>query len=250
MMKNILLKIKNLKKNYHTPKEEIEAIEDFSFDLCKNEFVAIVGPSGCGKSTILSILSGIENMSSGNIKNLNNSSIGYMLQSDNLFEWRTILENCLLGLEINGKLNEENKKYVLSLLETYGLKNFINSYPNNLSGGMRQRVSLIRTLATRPDILLMDEPFSALDYQTRLAVSDDVFNIIKKEKKSVIMVTHDIAEAISMADKVIVLSKRPTKIKKIFDINLSNKSNPINNRKSKEFSYYYDLIWKEIDFHV
>lgn len=250
MMKNIILKIKNLKKNYHTPKEEIEAIEDFSFDLCENEFVAIVGPSGCGKSTILSILSGIENMSSGDIKNLNNSSIGYMLQSDNLFEWRTILENCLLGLEINGKLNEENKKYVLSLLETYGLKDFINSYPSNLSGGMRQRVSLIRTLATRPDILLMDEPFSALDYQTRLAVSDDVFNIIKKEKKSVIMVTHDIAEAISMADKVIVLSKRPTKIKKIFDINLSNKSNPINNRKSKEFSYYYDLIWKEIDFHV
>lgn len=250
MMKNIILKIKNLKKNYHTPKEEIEAIEDFSFDLYENEFVAIVGPSGCGKSTILSILSGIENMSSGGIKNLNNSSIGYMLQSDNLFEWRTILENCLLGLEINGKLNEENKKYVLSLLETYGLKDFINSYPSNLSGGMRQRVSLIRTLATRPDILLMDEPFSALDYQTRLAVSDDVFNIIKKEKKSVIMVTHDIAEAISMADKVIVLSKRPTKIKKIFDINLSNKSNPINNRKSKEFSYYYDLIWKEIDFHV
>lgn len=250
MMKNIIFKIKNLKKNYHTPKEEIEAIEDFSFDLCENEFVAIVGPSGCGKSTILSILSGIENMSSGDIKNLNNSSIGYMLQSDNLFEWRTILENCLLGLEMNGKLNEENKKYVLSLLETYGLKDFINSYPSNLSGGMRQRVSLIRTLATRPDILLMDEPFSALDYQTRLAVSDDVFNIIKKEKKSVIMVTHDIAEAISMADKVIVLSKRPTKIKKIFDINLSNKSNPINNRKSKEFSYYYDLIWKEIDFHV
>ena len=250
MMKNIILKIKNLKKNYHTPKEEIEAIEDFSFDLCENEFVAIVGPSGCGKSTILSILSGIENMSSGDIKNLNNSSIGYMLQSDNLFEWRTILENCLLGLEMNGKLNEENKKYVLSLLETYGLKDFINSYPSNLSGGMRQRVSLIRTLATRPDILLMDEPFSALDYQTRLAVSDDVLNIIKKEKKSVIMVTHDIAEAISMADKVIVLSKRPTKIKKIFDINLSNKSNPINNRKSKEFSYYYDLIWKEIDFHV
>lgn len=250
MMKNIILKIKNLKKNYHTPKEEIEAIEDFSFDLYENEFVAIVGPSGCGKSTILSILSGIENMSSGDIKNLNNSSIGYMLQSDNLFEWRTILENCLLGLEINGNLNEENKKYVLSLLETYGLKDFINSYPSNLSGGMRQRVSLIRTLATRPDILLMDEPFSALDYQTRLAVSDDVFNIIKKEKKSVIMVTHDIAEAISMADKVIVLSKRPTKIKKIFDINLSNKSNPINNRKSKEFSYYYDLIWKEIDFHV
>lgn len=195
MMENTILKIDNLKKIYHTTKTEILAIDNFSLNLHNGEFIAIVGPSGCGKSTILSILSGIETKSDGTIQNINNSNIGYMLQSDNLFEWRTILDNCLLGLEINGNLNEKNKNYVLNLLNTYGLKDFINSYPSNLSGGMRQRVSLIRTLATKPDILLMDEPFSALDYQTRLAVSDDVYNIIKKEKKSVIMVTHDIAEA-------------------------------------------------------
>ena len=163
--------------------------------------------------------------------------------------WKTVLENCLLGLEINKNLTKENKDYVLDLLNTYGLKDFINSYPNTLSGGMRQRVALIRTLATKPDLLLMDEPFSALDYQTRLSVSDDVYQIIKKEKKSAIMVTHDIAEAISMADKIIILSKRPSKIKKVIDIKLTDKSTPINNRKAKEFSYYYDLIWKEID-HV
>ena len=249
-MDDAILKIKNLKKIYHTDKSEILAIDNFSFDLLDGQYIAIVGPSGCGKSSILSILGGIENLSDGSIEIKNDSEIGYMLQSDNLFEWRTILDNCLLGLEIKEELTEENKQYVLNLLETYGLKDFIYAYPNNLSGGMRQRVSLIRTLATRPDILLMDEPYSALDYQTRLAVSDDVYNIIKKEKKAVIMVTHDIAEAVSMADKVIVLSNRPAKIKKIIDINLSNRSTPINNRKAKEFSYYYDLIWKEIDYHV
>lgn len=173
-----------------------------------------------------------------------------MLQNDSLFDFRTILENCLLGLEVKHELNEENKNYVIHLLETYGLKDFINSYPENLSGGMRQRVALIRTLATKPDILFLDEPFSALDYQSRLAVSDDVYNIIKKEKKSAIMVTHDLAEAISMSDKVIVLSERPSKIKNIYDIKLSNKSTPIENRKCKEFSEYYDMIWKDIDFHV
>ena len=250
MMEDVILKIENLRKIYHTPKTEILAIDDFSLDLLDGEFIAIVGPSGCGKSTILSILSGIEKESNGKIENVKKSNIGYMLQSDNLFEWRTILDNCLLGLELNGELNEENKKYVLTLLDTYGLKEFVNAYPSNLSGGMRQRVSLIRTLATKPNILLMDEPFSALDYQTRLAVSDDVYNIIKKEKKSVIMVTHDIGEAVSMADKVIILSKRPTKIKKIIDIKLDEKTNPINNRKDKKFPYYYDLIWKEIDFLV
>ena len=173
-----------------------------------------------------------------------------MLQDDSLLEFRTILKNCLLGLEIKKQLTEENKKYVLNLLQTYGLKDFIYSYPENLSGGMRQRCALIRTLATKPDILLLDEPFSALDYQTRLAVSDDVYKILKEEKKSAIMVTHDLAEAISMSDRVIVLSGRPSKIKKIYDINLSNKSTPIQNRKAKEFSEYYDKIWKDIDFHV
>ena len=257
-----ILTIKNLNKIYHTKTSETKAIKDFSFELNDNEFVAIVGPSGCGKSTILNILANLDNKSDGeiiindNIKlgymlqqdalfNWKTIKLGYMLQQDALFNWKTVLENCLLGLEIN-KLN--NKDYVLKLLNTYGLKDFINSYPNNLSGGMRQRVALIRTLATKPDILLLDEPFSALDYQTRLKVSDDVYKIIKKEKKSAIMVTHDIAEAISMADRIIVLSKRPSVIKKIIDINLTDKSTPINNRKAKEFAYYYDLIWKEIDY--
>ena len=240
-----ILTIKNLSKIYHTKTSETKAIDDFSFELNDNEFVAIVGPSGCGKSTILNILANLDSKSDGEIIINDNIKLGYMLQQDALFNWKTVLDNCLLGLEIN-KMN--NKDYVLKLLNTYGLKDFINSYPNNLSGGMRQRVALIRTLATKPDILLLDEPFSALDYQTRLKVSDDVYNIIKKEKKSAIMVTHDIAEAISMADKIIILSKRPSVIKKVIDINLTDKSTPINNRKAKEFAYYYDLIWKEIDY--
>ena len=238
------------RKIYHTKKEEILAIEDFSFTIQDGEFIAIVGPSGCGKSTLLNILGNLDQKSEGNIEFKENTSIGYMLQQDSLFEFRTILENCLLGLEIKKELTEENKKYVIDLLKTYGLENFINSYPENLSGGMRQRVALIRTLATKPNLLFLDEPFSALDYQTRLAVSDDVYNIIKKEGKSAIMVTHDLAEAISMADRVIVLTKRPAKIKKVFDIQLTNKANPIENRKAKEFQEYYDKIWKEIDFHV
>ena len=245
-----ILEITNLKKIYHTKNEEILAVDDFSLKLKEGEFISIVGPSGCGKSTILSILSGLMNPSSGSVKIPNNINIGYMLQDDNLLNFRTIFKNCLLGLEIKKELTKDNKKYVLELLNTYGLKDFINSYPNSLSGGMRQRCALIRTLATRPDILLLDEPFSALDYQTRLAVSDDVYKILKNEKKSAIMVTHDLAEAISMSDRVIVLSKRPSKIKKIYEINLTNKSIPINNRNTKEFSYYYEKIWKDIDFHV
>lgn len=247
---NELLKIKDLSKNYHTKNNETLAVDNFSFDLKKGEFIAIVGPSGCGKSTILNILAGLDEKSNGQIILNDNTKMGYMLQQDALFNWKTVLDNCLLGLKINKTLNDENKKYVLELLDNYGLKEFKYHYPNTLSGGMRQRVALIRTLATKPDLLLMDEPFSALDYQTRLSVSDDVYGIIKNEKKSAIMVTHDIAEAISMADRIIILSKRPSTIKKVIDINLTNKSTPINNRKAKEFSYYYDLIWKEIDHDV
>lgn len=247
---NKILKIKNLKKYYHNKKNETLAIDNLSFDMNEGEFIAIVGPSGCGKSTLLSILCGLETKSEGTIELKENSNIGYMLQQDNLFEFRTILDNCLLGPEIQKNLTDEKKEYVLSLLETYGLKEFIHSYPSNLSGGMRQRVALIRTLATNPNLLLLDEPFSALDYQTTLVVADDIYNIIKKEKKSAIMVTHDLALAISMADKVIVLSNRPAKVKKIFDIELTNKSTPLNNRKAKEFATYYEQIWKEIDFHV
>ncbi len=247
---NNILHIKNLKKIYHTPNQEILAVKDFSFDVKEGEFVAIVGPSGCGKSTILSILCGLEEKSDGEITLKDDTKIGYMLQQDSLFEWRNILDNCLLGLEINNNLNEESKNRVINLLNTYGLKDFIYSYPDNLSGGMRQRVALIRTLANNPNLLLLDEPFSALDYQSRLAISDDIYNILKKEKKTMIMVTHDIAEAISMCDKVIVLSNRPAVIKNIYEISLENKSTPINNRKDKNFYHYYDAIWKDIDFHV
>ena len=247
---NKILKIENLRKYYHSKKNEVLAIDNFSFEMEDGEFIAIVGPSGCGKSTLLSILCGLEEKSDGTIDLNDNVKIGYMLQQDSLFEFKNILDNCLLGLDIKKQITEDNKKYVLSLLESYGLKDFIYSYPANLSGGMRQRVALIRTLATNPNLIILDEPFSALDYQTTLVVADDIHSIIKKEKKSAIMVTHDISLAISMADKVIVLSNRPAKIKKIFDINLSNKSTPLNNRKDKEFSKYYDLIWKEIDFHV
>lgn len=245
-----ILEIKDLKKIYHTPNEEIIAVDNVSFALEEGQFIAIVGPSGCGKSTILSILCGLEKESCGKITIESNKKIGYMLQHDSLFDWRNILNNCLLGTEINKEMNEENKNYVIKLLNNYGLGDFIYNYPSELSGGMRQRVALIRTLATKPDILLLDEPFSALDYQSRLAVSDNVYEIIKKEKKSAIMVTHDISEAISMADKVIVMSKRPSTIKSIYDIKLTNKSNPINNRKCKEFSDYYEKIWKDLDFHV
>lgn len=245
-----ILKIKNLRKIYHTKKAEILAVDDFSFDLYEGEFVSIVGPSGCGKSTVLSILSGLLNKSAGEIEYDKNIKFGYMLQDDSLFPFRNIVDNCMLGLEINKEKTVENEKYVLNLLNTYGLKDFIHSFPENLSGGMRQRVALIRTLACKPDILLLDEPFSALDYQSRLAVSDDVYKIIKKEKKSTIMVTHDLAEAISMSDRIIVLSDRPSHIKNVYEIKLSNRSTPIENRKAKEFAKYYDLIWKDIDFHV
>lgn len=245
-----ILRVNQLKKTYHTKQGETPAIDEVSFSLEPGEFIAIVGPSGCGKSTILSVLCNLLEKSGGTIETNQDTSFGYMLQQDCLFPWRTILDNCLLGLEITKQNTKENQEHVLKLLKTYGLEEFIHSYPANLSGGMRQRVALIRTLATKPDILLLDEPFSALDYQSRLAVSDDVYRIIKREKKSAIMVTHDLAEAISMADRIIVLTERPCQIKNIHSIHFEHRSTPFENRKCKEFSKYYDQIWKEIDFHV
>lgn len=248
-MRNIL-EIHNLKKIYHTKKSETLAVADFSYSLKENEFVSIVGPSGCGKSTILSILSDSLKPSDGVIYKSDDVTYGYMLQDDCLFEFRTILDNCLLGLEIKNKLTEENKNYVISLLEKYGLKEFMNSYPSNLSGGMRQRVALIRTLALKPDILLLDEPFSSLDYQTRLKVSEDVLNIIRMERKSAIMVTHNLEEALTMSDTVIVLSARPGKIKKIYNIDIDRNISSLEKKKTPEFFEYYNLIWKDIDINV
>lgn len=248
---NNILEINDLSKIYHTNKNEILAIDNLNLNIKEGEFVSIVGPSGCGKTTLLSILCGLENKTSGDIKfSKEKFNLGYMLQNDTLFPWLNILDNCLLGLRVKKEINEENINRVKKLLETYGLKDFMYKYPKNLSGGMRQRVALIRTLAIDPDILLLDEPFSALDYQTRLAVSDDVWKIIKKEKKTTIMITHDIAEAISVSDRVVVLTGRPARVKSIFIIEMKSKSNPINNRNQEEFKDYYDKIWKEIDYHV
>jgi len=250
MIMSSILMIDKLHKNYHSKDGVVVAIEDITLDIKDGEYIAIVGPSGCGKSTFLNIIGGIDSKSGGNIRMSDNIKVGYMLQNDCLFPWLNILDNCLLGLKIKGNLNEGNIKYVKELLNTYGLSDFMYKYPNDLSGGMRQRVALIRTMALKPDILLLDEAFSALDYQTRLAVSDDVYNIIHGTGKTVIMITHDIAEAISMADRVVVLTNRPAKVKKIYDIEMENRGSPIENRKCKEFSKYYDMIWKEIDYHV
>lgn len=242
-----ILSIKNVSKVYHTPKGEIVATKNISLDIEDGDFVAIVGPSGCGKSTLLSILNGQEKASSGTI-NYHNKTIGYMLQEDALFDWLNVLDNCLIGLKIKGKLDSDSKEYVLNLLNKYGLKDFIYSYPRNLSGGMRQRVALIRSLAIKPDILLMDEPFSALDFQSRLNISNDVYSILKVEHKTLVIVTHDISEAVTLCNKVVILSKRPSYIKKVYDINFDQNTLPSERRNTPLFNEYYQLIWKEIDY--
>ena len=249
-MKEILLKIDNLSKNYHQKNYEIEAIKNLTFDVYKNEILAIVGPSGCGKSTLLSILAELEDKSTGKIIKNNNLKIGYMLQTDSLFPWLTIKDNALIPLKIKKEINTHSINKIMNLFHKYGLAEFTMMYPKNLSGGMRQRVALIRTLANNPDLLLLDEPYSALDYQTRLALSNDLYKIIKQEGKTAILITHDIAEAISLADRVIVLSQRPCHVKKLYEIILTNKTNPIDNRKDPKFNYYYEKIWRDLDVHL
>lgn len=249
-MLNNILELKNIRKIYHSKDGETLALDNINLKVLDEEFISIIGPSGCGKSTLLGIVAGIVSKSFGEIIVPNDFKIGYMLQDDCLFPKRTVLENAVLGLEIKGLLNDESRKRVVDLLTKYGLGEFINSYPDSLSGGMKQRVALIRTLALDPDLLLLDEPFSALDYQTRLSLSDDLYRIIKQERKTVIMVTHDIAEAISMSDRIVVLTKRPSTIKGIYDILLDKKDVPTKNRQDKNFIYYYNKIWKELDNHV
>ncbi|MBW6411857.1 ABC transporter ATP-binding protein [Clostridium weizhouense] len=249
-----LLKISDLSMNYHSIKGETKALNNINFEVDNEEFISILGPSGCGKSTLLNIISGLLSPSSGSvlyknedIKN-NLNKIGYMFQKDHLFEWLTVWDNVLLGLKIKKQITKENIERVDALLETYGLSKFKNHHPSELSGGMRQRVALIRTLALDPEILFLDEPFSALDYQSRLLVCDDVFKIIKKEKKTAIMVTHDIAEAISTSKRIIVLSQRPAQIKKELYISFTKENlTPFDRRKEPEFKEYFDDLWKELD---
>lgn len=248
-----LLKIDHLSCSYHSLEGETTALFDVSFDVKEGEFLAIVGPSGCGKSTLLSLIAGLIEPSSGAIyidgKDVKASgkNIGYMLQKDHLLDWRTTKRNLTLGLEIQHKLTDNSYIMINDMLNTYGLITFKDKKPSELSGGMRQRAALIRTLMLEPDILLLDEPFSALDYQTRLEVADDIWGIIRKEKKTAILITHDIAEAVSMADRIVVLSHRPGTVKNIIDVNLSVEDRtPFKARSAPEFSEYFNLIWKEL----
>ena len=251
------LELKNVHYAYHTLEGETYALKDITFSVREGEFIALVGPSGCGKSTLLHLIAGLLTPEKGLIKINgsyhpdNTSGIGYMLQKDELLEWRTIYQNVLLGLEIQHALTARSRALARALLTQYGLNAFANAKPSELSGGMRQRAALIRTLALKPELLLLDEPFSALDSQTRLSVSDDIGKILRQEKKTAILVTHDISEAISMADRVIILSPRPAIIRKIVPVcfDLENRT-PMASRNAPEFKSYFNLIWKELNHDV
>ena len=249
-----LLEFQNVSYAYHTLDGETPALSHISFSVKKGEFIAIVGPSGCGKSTLLSLIAGLLQPEEGQILihgksvELRNANIGYMLQKDHLFEWRSIYRNIILGLEIQHKLNSQTKEKANELLATYGLQNFAKAKPSELSGGMRQRAALIRTLVLDPDLLLLDEPFSALDYQTRLTVGDDIGQIIRKEKKTAILVTHDLSEAVSLGDRVIVLSARPASIQQTIPLHFDmQEDTPLLRRNTPEFKTYFNLVWRELN---
>ena len=254
-----ILRFQNVSLTYQAENGEVEALRDVSFSVLAGELVSIIGPSGCGKSTILSLIAGLEKPTDGKIfveseqvQGISGKT-GYMLQKDNLLDWRTIRGNVLLGLEIRGKLCKTRIAYVDSLLHAYGLWEFKDKRPSQLSGGMRQRAALIRTLASKPELLLLDEAFSALDYQTRLVVADDVCAILRSEQKTAVIVTHDISEAISMADRIIVLSKRPGRVKRDLILEfraVESSATPLKRREDPAFREYFNLIWKALDVNV
>ena len=231
--------------HYHTRQGETAAVENLDFSVSEGEFAAIIGPSGCGKTTLLSLAAGLLKPSGGQVKN-QGISFGYMLQKDELFPWRTIEKNIFLPLEIQKTDTPEHRARALALAEKYGLKDFLKNYPSQLSGGMRQRAALIRTLAVDPQVLLLDEPFSALDYQTRLSVCDDVYRIIRSEHKTAVLITHDISEAISVADKIIVLSRRPARVTAVHMLDFPE-NEPLKRRENKEFSTWFELLWRELN---
>lgn len=246
-----LLTLNHISFSYHSNDGEITTLEDISFSLEKGDFLAIVGPSGCGKSTLLNLICKLLTPTQGSIlletSKDEENRIGYMLQHDHLFEWRTIWKNVILGLEIQNKMTDEKFRKIHKLLNDYGLSSFENKHPNELSGGMRQRAALIRTLALDPSILLLDEPFSALDYQTRLMVSSDIGKIIKDNGKTAILVTHNLSEAISMANRILVFSNRPAKLLKEFHIHLTlplDDDSPLAYRNAPEYQQYFNEIWK------
>ena len=245
--------LQNIALTYQAKEGEVEALRDVTFNVEQGEFVALVGPSGCGKSTLLGVIAGLEKTDSGTVTVCGESvqgptrRVGFMPQRDQLFPWRTIRDNVLLGLQIRHETDEAHLRHVDVLLSRYGLADFAHLRPGQLSGGMRQRCALIRTLATDPDLLLLDEPFSALDYQTRLTVSGDIWRIIRSEGKTALLVTHDIAEAVSMADRVIVLTRRPATVKAIFDMEQLRQLTPLQRRESPLFSRFFDSVWKELE---
>ena len=250
-MESEILKVDDLSYSYHTLTGETAALSHISFSVREGEFLAVVGSSGCGKSTILSLIAGLLTPSSGGItfygKNGRKPGIGYMLQHDHLFEWRSIWKNVTLGLEINHRMTPKNLERVRRMLDDYGLSAFADKKPSELSGGMKQRAALIRTLALDPQLLLLDEPFSALDYQTRLMVSADICRLIRQAGKTMIIVTHDLSEAISLADKVYVLSARPATIKAVLPIRLTlPDASPLAARNAPEFPYYFKQLWEEL----
>jgi NitT/TauT family transport system ATP-binding protein len=252
--------IDNVSLSYYTPEGEVEALAPTSLGIGAGEFISLIGQSGCGKSTLLSIIAGILPPTAGTVlidgqpSNRPSPKIGYMLQQDYLFEWRTILDNAMLGAEIRGMDLNRARTNAIRLLEKCGLGEFLHKYPRQLSGGMRQRVALARTLCVEPDIVLLDEPFSALDSQTRLSIADEVVDVLRDEKKTVILVTHDIGEAVGMTDRVIVLSRRPGRIKAEYRIDFGNGGNRrpgvLEARNLPAFNTYFNLLWRELDVHV
>ena len=240
---------------YQAPDGEVEALRQVDMDIAPGEFCSVVGPSGCGKSTLLSVISGLETLTSGTVEVDGaavcgpSDKIGLMPQRDQLFPWRTIRDNVTLGLSVLGKRTPENLAYADTLLRRYGLWDFARKRPAQLSGGMRQRCALIRTMATNPKILLLDEPFSALDFQTRLSVSSDISRIIRQEGKTALLVTHDISEAISLSDRIFVLSARPAVVKSVHELEKLRGLSPLERRDTEAFHTYFQAIWKELDHH-
>lgn len=248
-----ILELKNISYSYHSLNGETRALKDISFGVREGEFIAIVGPSGCGKSTLLSIIAGLLPPESGTILfnnpdgSLQYPKVGYMLQRDHLFEWRTVYRNVTLGLELHHMLTPDRLQKVDRLLTQYGLDKFRDKRPSELSGGMKQRAALIRTLALEPQLLLLDEPFSALDYQTRLMVSADICRLIRAAGKTMIIITHDLSEAISLADRIIVLSGRPATVKKEVSVKLTlQEDTPLAARNAPEFQQYFNRLWEDM----
>ena len=250
------IEIQNVSMTFQTPEGEVEALRDVSFDVKDGSFVSIVGPSGCGKSTLLSLIAGLEQPSSGRILFDGRASecpsdyVGLMPQQDQLFEWRTVWRNVLLGPELRGLDTQQRRAEVGRMLAQYALTGFSGKPPSQLSGGMRQRCALIRTLAVEPQILLLDEPFSALDYQTRLAVSADISEIIRRTHKTALLVTHDISEAIGMSDQIVVLSHRPGRVKRVHDLSCFSDVGAMERRNAPEFQSLFHEIWGELDVNV